>query len=71
MTQTRPDTEVIFDPRTYAQGVPYEAFDRLRRQSPVVWVQEKPVFNWPAGPGYWAVLRYATIAAGRAAYVHD
>ena len=61
MTQTRPDTEVIFDPRTYAQGVPYEVFDRLRRESPVVWVEEKPVLNWPAGPGYWAVLRYADV----------
>ena len=33
MAQTRPDTEVIFDPRTYAQGVPHEVFDRLRRQT--------------------------------------
>jgi cytochrome P450 len=61
MTQSRPDMEVIFDPRTYAQGVPYEIFDRLRHQSPVVWVEEKSVLNWPTGPGYWAVLRYADV----------
>src|SRR5258708_17442652 len=59
--QAQPDTEIIFSPPTYAQGVPYEVFDRLRHQSPVVWVEEKPVLNWPAGPGYWAVLRYADV----------
>ena len=53
MTQSRPDMEVIFDPRTYAQGVPYKVFDRLRHQSLVVWVEEKPVLNWQTGPGYW------------------
>src|SRR5258707_1271877 len=68
MTQSRPDMEVIFDPRTYAQGVPYEAFDRLRQQSPVVWVEEKAVLNWPPGPGYWAVLRYADVKGGLRGY---
>src|SRR5260370_35217819 len=61
MTQAQPDTEIIFDPPTYAQGVPYEVFDRLRHQSPVVWVEEKPVLTWPAGRGYWAVLCYAAV----------
>lgn len=49
MTQVRPDMEVIFDPRIYAQGVPYEVFDRLRRESPVVWVEEQPVLKITAG----------------------
>jgi cytochrome P450 len=27
----------------------------------VVWVEEPPVGEWPAGPGYWAVLRHADV----------
>jgi hypothetical protein len=39
----RPDTEVVFDPATYVAAVPYDALARLRRDSPVVWVDEIPV----------------------------
>lgn len=49
----------IIDPDTYVDGVPYELFTQLRRQAPVVWVEEPPIDNWPAGPGLWAVLRHA------------
>jgi hypothetical protein len=45
----RPDTEVVFDPATYTAGVPYDALARLRRDSPVVWVDEIPVLGM-AGP---------------------
>jgi cytochrome P450 len=57
----RPDTEVVFDPSTYASGVPFEALARLRAQAPVVWVPEIPVLGWPAGPGFWLVLRHADV----------
>ena len=57
----RPETEVVFDPSTYVNGVPFEALARLRRQSPVVWVAEIPVLGWPAGPGFWLVLRHADV----------
>src|SRR5215472_17674005 len=57
----RPETEVVFDPSTYVDGVPFEAIARLRRQSPVVWVDEIPVLGWPAGPGFWLVLRHADV----------
>jgi cytochrome P450 len=57
----RPETEVVFDPSTYADGVPFEALARLRRQTPVVWVAEIPVLGWPAGPGFWLVLRHADV----------
>jgi cytochrome P450 len=57
----RPDTEVVFDPATYVNGVPFEALARLRRDSPVVWVEELPVLGWPAGPGFWLVLRHADV----------
>jgi cytochrome P450 len=57
----RPDTEVVYDPATYAGGVPYRALARLRRESPVVWAQEIPVLGWPGGPGFWLVLRHADV----------
>lgn len=39
----------------WAQGVPHEAFDLLRRESPVHWHPE------PDGPGFWAVTRHADV----------
>jgi cytochrome P450 len=61
MTLARPDTEVVFDPSTYVDGVPFEALARLRRQTPVVWVDEIPILGWPAGPGFWLVLRHVDV----------
>jgi cytochrome P450 len=57
----RPDTEVVYDPATYVEGVPYQALARLRRESPVAWAQEIPVLGWPGGPGFWLVLRHADV----------
>jgi cytochrome P450 len=57
----RPDTEIVFDPATYTEGVPFDALARLRRDTPVVWVDEIPVLGWPAGPGFWLVLRHADV----------
>ena len=57
----RPDTEVVYDPATYVEGVPYPALARLRRRSPVVWAEEVPVLGWPGGPGFWLVLRHADV----------
>lgn len=51
----------MFDPSTYAEGVPFEALARLRRERPVVWVEERPVLGWPGGPGFWLVLRHADV----------
>jgi cytochrome P450 len=61
MTKARPDTEVVYDPATYVDGVPYQALARLRRESPVAWAQEIPVLGWPGGPGFWLVLRHADV----------
>ncbi|MFJ8622918.1 cytochrome P450 [Kitasatospora sp. NPDC093550] len=51
----------VFLPGTYAGGVPYELFRELRAEAPVWWVEEPGVGGWPAGPGYWAVLRHADV----------
>jgi cytochrome P450 len=63
MTMTAPaaDTAAVFDPSTYTREVPHDAFPRLRRQAPAVWVTEPAIDHWPAGPGFWAVLRHAEV----------
>jgi len=57
----RPDTEIVFDPATYVDAVPLDALARLRRDRPVAWADEIPVLGWPAGPGFWLVLRHADV----------
>ncbi|HEY3065476.1 MAG TPA: cytochrome P450 [Methylomirabilota bacterium] len=61
MARQRTDTDLVFDPSTYVEGVPFAALARLRRESPVVWVEERPVLGWPGGPGFWLVLRHADV----------
>jgi cytochrome P450 len=51
----------VFDPRTFAAGVPHEALRQLRDTAPVSWQAEPEVGIWPAGPGFWAVTRYADV----------
>jgi cytochrome P450 len=51
----------VFDPRVFAGGIPHEAFRRLRDEEPVAWQPEHAVGEWPAGPGFWAVTRYADV----------
>ncbi len=48
----------VFDPRTFARGVPHDALRQLRDTAPVSWQDEPEVGIWPAGPGFWAVTRY-------------
>jgi cytochrome P450 len=57
------DPSPIFDPLTYEKAVPYDLLAALRRQAPVVWVEEPPVLGWPGGPGFWAVLRHRDVKA--------
>ncbi|MFC4912902.1 cytochrome P450 [Actinomadura gamaensis] len=51
----------VFLPATYAEGVPYDTFARLRAESPVCRIPEPAVGPWPSGPGYWAVFRHADV----------
>src|SRR5436190_15006980 len=55
------DDAVVMNPDTYLTGVPYPALTRLRAAAPVGWMAEPAVDNWPAGPGFWAVLRHADV----------
>ncbi|HET6258062.1 cytochrome P450 [Pseudonocardia sp.] len=48
----------VFDPRTFARGVPQDDLRLLRDTDPVSWQDEPEVGIWPAGPGFWAVTRY-------------
>jgi cytochrome P450 len=51
----------VFDPRTFAHGVPHKDLQLLRDTDPVSWQEEPEVGVWPSGPGYWAVTRYADV----------
>ncbi|HWF74194.1 MAG TPA: cytochrome P450 [Solirubrobacteraceae bacterium] len=62
--------DVLFDPATYAQGIPHDELAWRRRSAPVAWVSEKPLVRRSgersalvAGSGYWAVTRHASIVA--------
>lgn len=48
----------VFDPRTFARGIPHEDLRLLRDEAPVSWQDEHAVGPWPAGPGFWAITRY-------------
>ncbi len=51
----------IFDPRVFRAGLPHAQFAHLRDTAPVSWQNEHAVDDWPAGPGFWAVTRYADV----------
>src|SRR5262245_25691063 len=55
------DTATIVDPDTYLTGVPHDVLARLRDEAAVVWMAEPAVDGWPAGPGFWGVLRHAEV----------
>jgi cytochrome P450 len=55
------DTDVVVSPDTYLADIPHAAFARLRRESAVIWMDEPEVPPWPAGPGFWGVVRHAEI----------
>jgi cytochrome P450 len=55
------DTLAVVDPATYESGPPLEALCRLRAEDPVVWVDEPALHGFPAGPGFWLVLRHAEV----------
>lgn len=59
--ESAPPVPDVFDPRQYADGVPYAAYRTLRDHHPVAWQDEPGVLGWPAGTGFWAVTRHADV----------
>ncbi len=55
MTRTLADIDLLED--TWARSVPYDQFDRLRRDAPVYWHEH------PTARGFWAVTRYDDVRA--------
>lgn len=52
----------LFDPRTFGEGIPYEAFAALRAHAPVAFHEEKPKREGGrAGPGFWCLTRHADV----------
>ncbi len=54
-------TALLHDPGTYTRAVPYAVLADLRREHGIVWVAEPELPGWPAGTGYWLVLRHADV----------
>ena len=48
----------LHNPQTYVNGFPYALVNSLRREKGIVWIEEPALLNYPAGSGYWLVLRY-------------
>jgi cytochrome P450 len=59
--ETQPRAVNVFDPAVFGRGIPHEELKFLRDEQPVSWQDEHAVGPWPAGPGYWAVTRYADV----------
>ena len=47
----------LSSPDTFVPGVPFETFDRLRKENPVFFHEEQD------GPGFWCVTRYEDLVA--------
>jgi cytochrome P450 len=61
----RPDTVPgvdIVSHDVYERGIPHAAYDRLRTEAPVAWVNETPA-NGHTGAGFWAVTRWDDLVA--------
>ena len=54
-------TALLHDPGTYTSGIPYAVLAELRREHGIVRVAEPALPGWPAGPGYWLVLRHTDV----------
>jgi cytochrome P450 len=64
------DASALADPRTYAAGVPFGQFARLRATEPVCWVEEPLLVRHRdgraaalRGRGYWAVTSHELVSA--------
>ncbi|PLW82401.1 cytochrome P450 [Kineobactrum sediminis] len=58
MAHNGTDLRFVYDPLQYEQEVPFAKIAQLRAQSPVVWVDEQVLPQWPGGKGFWFVTRH-------------
>ena len=59
MTAALPD---ILNPALYTDGIPHDLLRDLRREHPVVWVDEPATDTFDGGRGYWLALRHADVS---------
>ena len=52
----------VLTPALYANGIPHDLFRELRRDNPVVWVDEPAADTFGGGRGYWLVLSHAEVS---------
>jgi cytochrome P450/NADPH-cytochrome P450 reductase len=52
----------VLTPSLYANGIPHDLFAELRRDHPVVWVDEPATETFGGGRGYWLVLGHAEVS---------
>ncbi len=52
----------LWDPATFASGIPYEEFAVLRSEAPIAWHEEHPRREGGrSGPGFWCVTTHADV----------
>jgi len=56
-----PDVDIVSHD-VYATGIPHAAYDRLRDEAPVAWINETAA-NGHTGKGFWAVTRWDELVA--------
>ena len=52
----------VLTPSLYADGIPHALLRELRREHPLVWVDEPATETFTGGRGYWLVLRHAEVS---------
>ncbi len=58
MSLSQSALECLYDPQRYDRGAPLAELAALREQHAVIWVEERALPQWQAGPGFWLVLRH-------------
>src|SRR5438128_1480422 len=52
----------FLSPSIYADGIPHFELGELRREHPVVWVEEPATETFAGGRGFWLVLNHADVS---------
>ena len=63
MVPAQSELAFIYDPQRYDRGAPLAELAALRDEHAVLWIEEHALPQWPAGRGFWLVLRHAECVA--------